>query len=135
MNPASTRYGAIGCADGGPPSISSISMPRGVSPSPAPRARSTSTRAIERPISERSALGLASPVSEGSKEIHGARKRELCGAEPRDEVSPPQASAFLQRLEDRIDGREPAGHGLDRQCLAGHDPVPREQLLGDGGDP
>ena len=56
MNPASARYGASACAAGGPPSISSISMPRGES-APA-RARSMSARDDRAPDARSLRFGL-----------------------------------------------------------------------------
>ena len=62
MNPARARWGAIGCADGGTPSISSISIPLGARSSPTgARDRSRSARAIARAILDR--CGSASATS------------------------------------------------------------------------
>ena len=70
---------------------------------------------------------LARLVAHRPQPIDRARERELCGAQPVDEVAAPDPAGLLHGAQDRVDGREPAVDRLARDRLAGHDAVPFEE--------
>ena len=63
----------------------------------------------------------------GAQPVDRAGQRELRGTEPVDEVAAPDATGFLHRAQDRIDGAEAAVDALGGDRLAGQDAVPLEE--------
>ncbi len=65
--------------------------------------------------------------------VNSSRECELGGPEPCDEVAPPHLTPVLELLEHWIHTGKPAFGSLGQRHLAGHDPVPLQQLKCPGG--
>ena len=75
-------------------------------------------------------LVLARP--ELAQPLDRAAERELRAAEPLDEVAAAAEPERLERLQLAVDGAVAAGDSLAADAVAGDDPLPLEQELGEG---
>ena len=74
-------------------------------------------------------LSCSDDRGERAKPVDGARRAELGGAEPLDEVAAPAAAGVLERRQHAVDGGEPARDPLAGDRAPGDDAVPVEQPL------
>ena len=74
-------------------------------------------------------VALASPQL--AQPLDRPRQRELRPAETLDEVAAPADAERLERLQLRVDGAVAAADPLAADAVAGDDPLPLEQELGE----
>src|SRR5207247_9323896 len=81
---------------------------------------------------EHEALGLlVLDRTQLPQSLDGARERELCAAEAFDEVAAAADAERLERLQLSVDHAVAAGDPLAADAVAGDDPLPLEQELGE----
>ena len=81
------------------------------------------------PPGRRRRLGVGRDLAEGAQPVDRARRAELGGAEPGDEVAAAAPTGLLERRQHLVDGGEPARDPLAHHGAADDDPVPIEQPL------
>ena len=80
---------------------------------------------------EHERVGVVPALAQLAQPLDRAAERELRAAEPLDEVAAPAEAERLERAQLGVDRAVAAGDALGADAVAGDDPLPLEQQLGE----